>query len=171
MKSRLFILASAALAACQGTRSIGVPEPTSVPPASPVMPAPIGEQEAQALPVAGPPPPALSVVVEGRCPELGVEFLDNATLVHYGHVPGDHEPGAARLVLAFLKDDGSLDEDPMLGRGLMHRMLGMVSAYPLDVRSMTGSWPDKTMLYLGGEGGERVGALYEARVWRSDHWE
>src|SRR5580658_1699774 len=145
MKSRLFILASAALAACQGTRSIGVPEPTSVPPASPVMPAPIGEQEAQALPVAGPPPPALSVVVEGRCPELGVEFLDNATLVHYGHVPGDHEVGAARLVLAFLRDDGSLDEDPKLGRGLMYRPVDALIGDALDVKSITGSWPERAI--------------------------
>jgi hypothetical protein len=168
MRDRLFMLASAALAACQGMRTIG--QPNGVPPAPDVAP-PASPQETQAQPVTAPPATTLSVVVEGRCPELGVGFMDNATLVHYGHVPGDNEAGAARLVLAFLRDDGSLDEDPKLGRGLMHRELGMTMGVPLDVKSISGSWPERAILTLSGEGGERVGSFTDSRVWRADHWE
>jgi hypothetical protein len=167
--NHLIILASAALAACQGMRSIGTQQP-GVPPAPDVAPSP-SVPDTAAPPVAPSPPLTLSVVVEGRCPELGVSFLDNATLVHYGHVPGSSDAGAARLVLAFLRDDGTLDEDPKLGRGLMHRELDMTASAALDVESIGGSWPERVTLSLRGEGGERVGSFSEERAWRGDHWE
>jgi hypothetical protein len=169
MKSQRFILASAALAACQGMRTIGTQQP-GVPPASDVAPTP-GLPDTAAPSVATTAPLTLSVAVEGRCPELGIGFMDNATIVHYGHIPGDHDAGAARLVLAFLREDGTLDEDPKLGRGLMHRELGMTSSAALDVKSIGGSWPERATLSLGGEGGERVGSFSEERVCRADHWE
>jgi len=164
--------AAVLLVACKGSPAAeharAEPSTSAAPPAAVEAAAPAA---ASASPPALSPTSGLAVVVEGRCPELGVSFLDNATMVHYGHVPGMDERGATRLVLAFVREDGALDEDPKLGRGLMHRDLDMTVASPLDVGSMEGSWPDHAFLTLLGEGGERVGSFSEARRWTGDHWQ
>jgi hypothetical protein len=175
VKRGLWLLTVVAFVDCQPPSSVAgsaVPLRSTAAPASP-----LGEvQPPPARPVVAPPPPppaVLSVVVEGACENLDAALLQNATLIHYGHVPGKGEAHATRLVLAFLREDGSLDADPKLERGLptvSNAYTGGIDTDPLDVTSLTGTWPDDAQLRLVAESGNRMGTEADDYEWATDHW-
>ena len=171
MKRELTV-AALALAACQRPQKITEDHPAS--PASPPLSASADTDTTPSTLTIAPPHATtaeakVSVVVEGHCPELDEGFFDNATVIHYGHVPATGEPG--RLVLAWVKDDGAIDEDPNLAKGLLQKPSEGNGFLPLDLVGVQGTWPDHATLSLYFEGGERVGSISETLAWKAGQWQ
>jgi hypothetical protein len=102
-----------------------------------------------------------------------VAFFKNATLIRFGHVPGAAEAQATQLAFALVRDDGSLDEDPKLRRGIprvSEAYSGGAGTEPLDVASVNGTWPDDAGLTLIVESGNRMGTQSADYAWKVDHW-
>jgi hypothetical protein len=121
-----------------------------------------------------PPAPALSVVVEGHCPELRPAFFENATFIQYGHVPGVGEAQAAHLTFASYREDGSIALEPKMRRGIPVESAaysgGAAGTTPLDVSGVSGTWPDDAHLTLTAISGNRMGTESGDYVWKADHW-
>jgi len=159
---------------CQASAAGATPAP-----AAPVTAVTAVPQPPPAPDVAPAPPPApaptFGVVVEGQCSELGVAFFENAALVHYGDIPGTKFAGQVDtpLVLALVRDDGSIDEDPKLAAGIpkVSQFSGMGDTLiPMELDEASGSWPESARLVVSGGGGERIGTRTDTYVWKGDRW-
>jgi len=185
MRRAFSLLTGLTLAACQvpqSTRQTPPRSPSQAPIEAPAALEPSTHPEVTLVPAAPPtPPPALSVVVEGQCPDLGVTFFKNATLVHYGSVPSVYysepylpAPATTHLAFALVRADGSLDEDPKLRRGIPQVSEayagGGAGTEPLDVAGVSGTWPDDAHLALVAASGNRMGTESFDFTWKADHW-
>jgi len=184
MRGLCLVVSALAGAACQAPRSTGREPPRSAEPPPPTTLAPAASPALPEAPpvvaVPAPPEPAFGVVVEGRCPNLSVEFLDNATLLHHGRVQsayfnlgGKMVSETSRLVFGRVRDDGSIDGDPALERGIplvsQAYAGGGPGTGPLDVLSLSGHWPDHASLTLAGGGFRGFIDAFDFD-WKGDHW-
>jgi len=177
------IVAMFSLVACGTARSTGGEPPRSAP-------RPLPEPRAATAPTAppltvppSPPEPTFGVVVEGPCYNLTAEVLENATLIHHGFVQsayyylkdisGARVPVPGRLVFGRVRDDGSIDGDPALERGIPLVSAayagGGAGTGTLDVQSLRGHWPDHVSLSLAGGGFRGIIDAFDFD-WRGDHW-
>ena len=167
-----------ACAGCQGAEVTTAPPPrvavisAAAPPKPAQLPEPVAPRVAASVAA---PTPTFGVVVEGQCSELGVGFFENATVVHYGDIPGTAYPDRVpvHLVLALVRDDGSIDEDPKLTAWLpkTSEFGGMGETFiPMEFDAVAGTWPEGASLTIAGGGGERIGTRTDTFVWRGDHW-